>query len=209
MTAAKKDPAQGPGARKTWDPDSLTDLALSVFLDRGYSETSMEDLARAAGTHKSNFYHHFPGGKRELLRRGLNRGLDALTGVFEEPGALEGPAAGRLRYVLRRAIEVEFDLLPEVALLLRVRGNSEVELAALERRRELTRRLTGIVEAAMEEGGIRPDLDAHLIARLLLGVETSMTDWLRRDGRLDADTIARSMLSMVFEGLNPQVRADQ
>ncbi|KQP70697.1 hypothetical protein ASF40_09120 [Microbacterium sp. Leaf288] len=176
---------------------------MGIFLERGFSETSMEDLARAAGTHKSNFYHHFPGGKPELLRRGLARGLDALDAVFEEEPATRGPAAERLRYILRRAVEVEFDLLPEVALLLRLRGNSEIELHALERRRELTRRLTDVVVAAMNEGGIRSDLDPHLVARLLLGVETSMTEWLRRDGPADARSIADAMLTLAFDGLNP------
>ncbi|WP_433710214.1 TetR/AcrR family transcriptional regulator [Nocardia sp. CA-084685] len=189
---------------RKWDPDSLTDLALQVFLERGYNATSMEDLARAAGTHKSNFYHHFPGGKKELLQRGLDRGLGGLAGVFEEPAANEGPALDRLQYVLRRAIEVEFDMLPEVALLLRVRGSGEVERWALDRRRDLTKRLTAIVEDAIAEGGIRDDLDAHLLARLLLGIETSMTDWLRRDGPLDAATIARMTLALAFEGLTPR-----
>jgi AcrR family transcriptional regulator len=195
--------AAGNGARPAWDPESLTDLAMRVFLERGYSDTSMEDLARAAGTHKSNFYHHFPGGKQQLLQRGLDRALDGLAGVFDEEPARLGPARQRLQYVLRRAIEVEFDRLPEVALLLRVRGNSDVERAAIERRRQLTRGLTAIVEEAIAEGSIRGDLDAHLLARLLLGLQTSMTDWLRRDGPLDADTIATSMLTMAFEGLNP------
>lgn len=213
MSTVGKTPAKPPrrtarGPKSTngrkWDPDSLTDLALQVFLERGYNATSMEDLARAAGTHKSNFYHHFPGGKQELLQRGLDRGLDGLAGVFDEPAANSGSALDRLQYVLRRAIEVEFDALPAVALLLRVRGNSTVERWALDRRRDLTQRLTGIVEEAIAEGAIRGDLDPHLIARLLLGVETSMTEWLRRDGRLDAETIANATLALAFEGLTPR-----
>lgn len=203
MDRAPGDEGSGvPSPRKNWDPESLTDLALQVFLERGYSETSMVDLAHAAGTHKSNFYHHFPGGKPEILQRGLNRGLDALDAVFSEPEATQGRAIDQLRFVLRRAIEVEFDMLPEVALLLRVRGNSEIERNALGRRRDLTRRVTEIVEAAIAQGDVRDDLDPHLVARLLLGVETSMTEWFRRDGPADARVISESMLALAFEGLN-------
>jgi len=166
----------------------------------------MEHLAKAAGTHKSNYYHHFPGGKEELLRRGLDRALVALPAVFEEPEAVAGPAVDRLRHVLRRAIEIEYDMIAEIALLLRVRGNSDVELQAVERRRDLTKRLAGLVEAAMAEGGIRSDMDPAVVARLLLGVETSMTEWLRRDGGLDADQLADLTLQLVFEGLLPTRR---
>ena len=49
--------------------------------------------------------------------------------------------------------------LPFVTLLLRVRGNSEVEQAALRRRREFDRIVTGLVRAAEEEGDVRPDVD--------------------------------------------------
>ena len=41
---------------------------------------------------------------------------------------------------------------PAVTLLLRVRGNSEVELAALKRRRVIDDKLAGLVQAAVDEG---------------------------------------------------------
>ena len=55
-------------------------------------------------------------------------------------------------------MEVLVAHLPAVTLLLRVRGNSEVELAALERRRESTSKLASLVRAAVDEGSLRADV---------------------------------------------------
>src|SRR5437868_467760 len=115
--------------------DSLLDVAVAVFNERGYDATSMEELATRLGVTKSAIYHHVPS-KVELLRLALDRALDGLFAVVEEPGATTGPAIDRLEHVVRGSIRVLTEKLPFVTLLLRVRGNSEVEQAALQRRRE-------------------------------------------------------------------------
>ena len=80
--------------------------------------------------------------KVELLRLALDRALDALFAVTEEPEATSGPAIDRLEHVVRGSVRVLTAELPFVTLLLRVRGNSEVERAALQRRREFDRIVT-------------------------------------------------------------------
>jgi hypothetical protein len=72
-----------------------------------------------------------------------------------------------------------------VTLLLRVHGNSEVELAALRRRRALDDRLAGLVQAAADEGALRDDIPPDLISRLLFGMVNSLVEWYRPDGKVD------------------------
>ena len=71
---------------------------------------------------------------------------------------------------------------PAVTLLLRVRGNSEPELEALRRRRELDSRLATLVQAAVDEGALRSDLSPELVSRLLFGMVNSLVEWYRPDG---------------------------
>ena len=80
--------------------------------------------------------------------------------------------------------------LPFVTLLLRVRGNTEVERAALQRRREFDRVVTDLVRAAEDEGDVRPDVDPAVISRLLFGTVNSLTEWYRPGGDLSADDLA-------------------
>ncbi len=55
--------------------------AISCFAEKGYYETSMDDIVRAAGLSKGSLYWHFPG-KRELFRSLIESWLaQAITGL--------------------------------------------------------------------------------------------------------------------------------
>jgi AcrR family transcriptional regulator len=160
----------------------------------------MDELALRAGITKSAIYHHVPG-KEELLRLGVDRALDGLFAVTREPEASTGPAIGRLEHVVRGSIRVLTAELPFVTLLLRVRGNTDVERAALERRREFDRIVSDLVRAAGREGTVRPDVDPAVIGRLLFGTVNSLTEWYRPGGPLSADGVADALVATTFDGL--------
>jgi len=185
--------------------DSLLEVAVAVFNERGYDATSMEDLAARLGVTKSAIYHHVPS-KVELLRLALDRALDGLFAVTEEPPATTGPAIERLEHVVRGSVRVLTEELPFVTLLLRVRGNSPVELAALQRRREFDRIVTDLVRGAEDEGDVRPDVDPAVISRLLFGTVNSLTEWYRPDGGLSADDVADALVATTFGGLRTTSR---
>jgi AcrR family transcriptional regulator len=180
--------------------DSLLDVAVAVFNERGYEATTMDELATRLGVTKSAIYHHVPS-KVELLRLALDRALDALFAVTEEPGAIGGPAIERLEHVVRGSVRVLAAELPFVTLLVRVRGNSDVERAALERRRAFDRFVTALVAAAEEEGDVRPDVDPAVTSRLLFGTINSLTEWYRPGGDLSAEELAEAVVATTFEGL--------
>jgi AcrR family transcriptional regulator len=180
--------------------DTLLDTAVEVFNERGYDATSMDELATRLGITKSAIYHHVAS-KVELLRLALDRALDALFAVTEEPGATTGPAIDRLEHVVRGSVRVLTAELPFVTLLLRVRGNSPVEEAALARRRQFDRIVTDLVRAAEDEGDVRPDVDPSVTSRLLFGTVNSLTEWYRPDGGLSADALADALVTTTFQGL--------
>jgi AcrR family transcriptional regulator len=185
--------------RKPYDIDSLTDVALRVFAEHGYDGASMDDVARAAGITKASIYHHVSG-KEALLERGLGRALDALFAILEEPGAREGAAGARLRYIVERVAETTLHLLPELTVLFRVHGASRSERNALERRRAFDRHVTAIIGQAQRDGDVRTDLEPRLVARLIFGMSNSVVEWYR-SGSLTHDAIARAIIAITFEGI--------
>ncbi|MFD2090989.1 TetR/AcrR family transcriptional regulator [Blastococcus deserti] len=180
--------------------DSLLDVAVAAFNERGYEATSMEELAARLGVTKSAIYHHVPS-KVELLRLAVDRALDALFAVTREPGATTGPAIDRLEHVVRGSVRVLAAELPFVTLLLRLRGNSAVEDTALQRRREFDRIVTDLVRAAEAEGDVRPDVDPAVTSRLLFGAVNSLTEWYRPGGGLTPDDLADALVATTFTGL--------
>ncbi|GAB2931684.1 TetR/AcrR family transcriptional regulator [Streptomyces mayteni] len=188
--------------RDAYTAESLLEVAVGVFNERGYDGTSMEHLSRAAGISKSSIYHHVPS-KEELLRRALARALDGLFAVLDEPAAGEGRAVARLEFVVRRTAEVLMERLPCVTLLLRVRGNTDTERWALVRRREFDQRVAELVRAAVAEGDLRPEVDPRLATRLLFGMINSIVEWYRpHPGEpVVSGDVVEAVISTAFDGL--------
>ena len=187
--------------RPGYDQQTVLRRAVEVFNRQGYDGTSMGDLARELGVGKSALYHHVPG-KEALLSEALDEALDGLTAVLDRP--IGTTAYDRLRAAVRDSVRVLVEHLPAVTLLLRVRGNSEVEVAALRRRRQIDDRLAALVSAAAAEGSLRADLPPDLVSRLLFGMVNSLVEWYRPGGPVDADTLADALATLAFEGLNDQ-----
>jgi AcrR family transcriptional regulator len=186
--------------RTPYDRDQVVDAAVRVFRERGYDGTSMSDIAAALGLHKSSIYHHIAG-KEELLEAALSRALDALLAMLMEPAAVEGRAVDRLEHVVRRTVEIMVAQLPEVTVLLRVRGNTRVERWALTQRRLFDRAVEAILTQAIEEGDLRPDVEPGLATRLVFGMSNSVTEWFQAGGRLSAGDLADAVTTVVFAGL--------
>ncbi len=186
--------------RPGYDLPSVLAVAVEVFNERGYDRTSMRDLAGRLGIAKSAIYHHVTG-KEELLRLALDRALSGLSAVQDRARARDEPAIARLEYLIRGSVEVLEAELPYVTLLLRVRGNTEVERAALEQRRAFDRFAADLVATAVRDGDIRPDADALITARLLFGLVNSVVEWYRPLRRADQRSLADAVCALAFDGL--------
>ncbi len=186
--------------RPGYDLESLLQVAVKLFNERGYDGTSMEDLSRKLGITKSAIYHHVPS-KEELLRLSVDRALDGLFEVAASTDQLEGRAIDRLEHLVRGSVLVLADRLPFVTLLLRVRGNTKVERAALTRRREFDRLVTDLVKQAEAEGDIRPDVDPSVTARLIFGMVNSLIEWYKPRRGSAATEVADAVCKVAFEGL--------
>lgn len=186
------------------DLEAVLQAAVEVFNERGYDGASMEDLSKRLGIAKSGIYHHVSG-KEELLRMALDRALDGLWEAADRARALDAPAIVRLETLVRDAIAVLVERLPYVTLLLRVRGNTATERAALERRRAFDALVASLVADAERDGDIRADIDPRLAARLLFGTVNSLVEWYRpnaaADARVGADALADTVCAIAFDGL--------
>lgn len=188
--------------RPGYDQETVLRRAVELFNRQGYDATSMGDIAKDLGLTKSAIYHHVPS-KEHLLAAALDEALGELTTAIDEAtDATAGTSAAvRLEAVVHRSVQILIDHLPAVTLLLRVRGNSDVELDALRRRRRLDLQLAGLVAAAADEGAVRSDMAPELVSRLLFGLVNSLIEWYRTDGSVDSDALATAVAEMAFHGL--------
>jgi AcrR family transcriptional regulator len=206
--------------RPGYDLESLLAVAVTVFNERGYDGTSMEDLSRRLGISKSSIYHHVSS-KEDLLSFALDRALGGLFAVADEVRASDIPAIDRLEMLVRASVGVLAEQLPYVTLLLRARGNTSTERRALARRREFDKIVADLVAQAERDGDIRPDVNPAITARLLFGLVNSLVEWYRPGrhdtaagladaaagpadaaaGPADAAELADAVCAVAFDGL--------
>jgi len=181
------------------DREDVIRAGVELFNAQGYDATSVSDLTRRLGVTKSALYHHVDS-KEQILEIALE---DALGGLEEalQDALTEPTAADRLAAIIRGAVHVLTARQPQVTLLLRLRGNSDIETAALERRRRFDHTVTELVREAQAEGLVRDDLDAGVATRLIFGMINSVVEWYRPDGPVDPGLLGEEILAVTLSGL--------
>ncbi|MDN5606196.1 TetR/AcrR family transcriptional regulator [Rothia sp. HC945] len=186
--------------RPGYDREKLISVCVQVFNEYGYDTTSMGMLSSHLGISKSAIYHHV-NSKEEILEEALLRALDSLEKAMDEVRTPDSRGIDQLEGVIRGSVQVLVDQMPYVTLLLRLRGNSPVEIAALERRRRITRTVEELVRQAQDEGDLREDISGKSTPRLILGMINSIVDWYQPGGPGTTDQLADTAVKMVLDGL--------
>jgi AcrR family transcriptional regulator len=87
------------GLRDAMTDNSRADIlaaAARSFMEHGYSETSLDEIARSLGATKGRIYHHFPS-KADLFAEVFRAGMDMNYAALEPLRATAGSAAQRWR----------------------------------------------------------------------------------------------------------------
>jgi AcrR family transcriptional regulator len=206
MRGMVREGAESPAPRRGrpgYDQEAVLRRAIELFNERGYDGTSVADLAKSLGLSKSAIFHHVSS-KEDLLRAALDEALDGLSAVTAAatgPHAETSSAVERLRATVAESVRILAAHLPAVTLLLRVRGNTEVEREALARRRAIDERLAALVREAVDEGSLRDDIAPDVISRLLFGMVNSLVEWYRPGGPLSDEQVADAVTALAFDGL--------
>lgn len=200
MPSASKAPSAPRRGRPGYDQESVLTVAVTVFNRHGYDATSMGMLAEELGVSKSAIYHHVPS-KGDLLRLALDEALVPLEAIGEHEQATTGTSIQRLEFMLRSTIRVLLERQPSVTLLLRLRGNTEIERQALERRRAVDRKVTELMISAQQDGKVRADVEPRTTTRLMFGMINSLVEWYRPDGPATPQEVEENAIAMIVDGL--------
>ena len=141
--------------------------AAHLFLEKGFIETSMREVAEAAGMGKSSLYDYFQTKDDILLWYVLDE-VDDITAVARDIALQSLPAAEKLRRILHMQME---RLLENKGVYLKFLGElprlgSESQQRIQSKRHAYQDLLCGIVEQGIQEGAFRP-INPLLATRML------------------------------------------
>lgn len=131
----------------------IDEAAAELFLERGYAETSVDEIARRAGVSRSSFFNCVPA-KPDVLWGSVDAALDALEARLAEAGA--GARAAGTALTAREIVEVLLGLAAEA-------GPEQVPWAIAHAE------LMGTRDALLASGAARAARAAEAIARALGG----------------------------------------
>lgn len=187
-------PVRLPAARRR---RQLLDVALEEFAARGFHQTSMDDVAEAAGVTKPVLYQHFQS-KRELYLELLDDvGAQLRSAIAEATSSAGGP---RQQVEAGFAAYFRFVAEKESAFRLLFGGGArrDRQFAAAVRQVEdsIAQAIAVLIEADIDDDHRR--LLAHGIVGL---AEGTSRHWVGSGRDLDPDLLARRIAELAWAGL--------
>lgn len=181
---------------------AITDVAVRLFSERGYTGTTMRDIAEAVGVLPGSLYAHIES-KETLLLEIVSHGIAQFLAIEK---SLEGSRESA-EVLLRRAIRGHIEVVvkdPERSLVVfhQWRFLSEPNLAsAIAMRRRYANGFVKIVNAGKTEGVFSPRLDTRIAVFGILGALNWIPEWYSADGPSDAAQIADQLAAALLYGL--------
>ncbi len=199
-------------ARQRASSDEVLDAAAEAFIERGYTATSIDDVAERLGCTKGRVYHYFRT-KGELFlgvhRRALDMAIAAVGPIYEG----DAPAATRLydmaeahaRLMMEESSYVRLAVQhAEMALALEGRTPRKALLEVFALRQEYESIFESVIADGVKNREFR-DVSPNLMAKAALGSLNWMSVWYRPSAgtkaRASAAEIAPAFAEFVVAGL--------
>jgi AcrR family transcriptional regulator len=186
---------------------AILHAAVTLFNERGFDKTSVEDLAHTAGIGKGTIYGYFPS-KKDILQAFIEHELVIL---HEELLA----SANRKIPILRQMVNVYMHNFKQLAA---DRELASIFIQEITFPRELDRHnhatepesffelLSPLLRRAQKRGELRKDLDLHHITRHFHALYLMLvSSWLKGRVRFeDTSSVLESMFQQALEGMQPR-----
>ena len=178
--------------------------AAQLFAQRGYSATSMNEVAEACGMSKPALYHYYKD-KYTLLVQAAEEHMARLEALVKEVQAQRLPPEERLRMLIERFVEEYANAQDSHRVL-----TEDVKfLEEEDRERVLAAQRRVVAAFSRTVGELRPELKRAALDKpltmLLFGMINWMFTWLKPEGPLSHEAMAPLVADLFFGGV-PAVR---
>lgn len=183
--------------------DAVLRAAVQTFNERGFHQTSLDDVAARLGISKPTIYHYL-GNKDQVLLECVTIGLNQLLEAAEASRSAPGTGADRLIAFLIAYAKINMDDFGRCVIRT---ADEALGPESRERFRALKRKidtaLRGLIGEAMADGSIAP-CDPKMLAFTLAGALNWPARWHEADGGQSPEDIARQLVAILSAGFLPR-----
>jgi AcrR family transcriptional regulator len=178
------------------------EVAAEVFHRKGYDNTSMSDVASAAGLTKAGLYHHVSS-KESLLFTVLDSGLDLTESYVVKPLERIADPLERLKTMidLHLRLVLEERNLEVTGLLHECKTLSPADQTRINRRKkEYVRMTTRLITEVVRKYDVK-NVNPKLAALALLGMLNWTYQWYTASGSNSRGEIVESFQTIFLQGI--------
>ncbi|HZR38912.1 MAG TPA: helix-turn-helix domain-containing protein [Ktedonobacteraceae bacterium] len=183
----------------------ILDEAEKLLAEKGYHDTSIDEIAARAGVAKGTLYQHFPS-KEALILALLERNVELLEQTIERITREPGSARSRLEQLLHYVYQERPG--QHRPLLQLVDQNAEIRQAIItgkqgsiyERWQQITHQIRRMLEDGKAEGEFDPVISTELMLCLFIDMLT-LSGRQQLTATLSAEELFAQVKRVFFEGI--------
>ncbi|MBL4802780.1 MAG: TetR family transcriptional regulator [Emcibacter sp.] len=184
--------------------DLILEKANLLFTERGFSDTSLANIADAVGIKRESLYYYYPG-KYDLLYDIIEPQIINVMKNFDQITAQEED----IRKIIERGIYNHLEQFNSsyLHMALAIRKNSRKDV-----QQKFTRLYDmfkcyedswiKLIHEACGRGDIKSKTPPKMLVYSILGLCNSLSSWYRPDGDLSLDHVARYFTDIVLNGID-------
>ncbi|HEY9564896.1 MAG TPA: TetR/AcrR family transcriptional regulator [Nocardioides sp.] len=183
--------------------DELLHIAAKLFAEKGFKNTTVRDIADAAGILSGSLYHHFDS-KESMVDELLVRFQTELFDRYDQILASDLDPRAKIEAAVRLSFETIDQRGPEVAIF----QNDAAYLSSFDRfgyledRNRQSRQIwMTLLSQGVDSGALRKDLDIELVYRFIRDTVWVAVRWYRPGGKSSHHDVANQYLHILLEGI--------
>src|SRR6478609_7789077 len=184
--------------------DELLEIAAALFAEKGFKNTTVRDIADAAGILSGSLYHHFDS-KESMVDEILQTFQTELFAAYDEVIASDADA----RTKIERAVRLSFEAIDRHRHEVAIFQNEADFLGSFERFGYLAERNAQsrevwmtLLKEGVKTGALRTDLNIELTYRFIRDTVWVAVRWYRPGGELSHTEVADQYLTILLDGIS-------
>jgi TetR/AcrR family transcriptional regulator, cholesterol catabolism regulator len=185
------------GTRK----DVIIAKAAKLFREKGFSATSMRDLAEHVGVEAASLYNHISS-KAEILQEICFKVANNFLSHIDEVDAAHESSISKIEAILRFHIRQMIDNYEEVYVSDREwKHLTDPYLSNMQgQRRAYRQRIASIIEQGIQRQEIK-NIDAPTVVLIMLHAVSGIESWHRSKKKIEPKLLEDNMVQILIEGL--------